>query len=273
MAVDTFIPEVWSARILEALQKAHIATALCNTDYQGEITKMGDTVHIGSIGDITVKDYTKNKDIDAPEDLNLTDTTLLIDSAKYFNFQVDDIDTVQAAGPLMDSASRNAAYQVADAVDKAIFAKMIAEGTDFKSGKATATALTASNAYEYLVALRTAMVKANVPAGTWEAAVPPEFTGLLLTDDRFVKAGTDASEDRLQNGYVGKAAGFKIFETNNLSTNVIATYPGATAFAEQITEVNAYRPEKRFADAVKGLDVYGVKVVRPTAVIVGTVSF
>ena len=99
----------------------------------------------------------------------------------------------------------------------------------------------------------------------------PDFMALLLQDDRFVKAGTDAGEARLQNGFVGRAAGFDIYESNNVYSTqtygtVIAAPAFATTFAEQIVETEAYRLEKRFADGVKGLDVYGAKVVQPNAI-------
>ena len=104
MAVTNFIPELWSARLLDALEKTHVAANLVNRDYEGEIRGQGDTVHINSIGSITVKDYAKNTDISAPETLSTTDQTLEISQAKYFNFQIDDVDAAQAAGDLMDKA-------------------------------------------------------------------------------------------------------------------------------------------------------------------------
>ena len=91
MAITTFIPELWSARLLYALEKSHVATNLVNRNYQGQITNVGDTVHINSIGAITVSDYTKNSDMSAPETLATTDQTLVINQAKSFNFQVADV--------------------------------------------------------------------------------------------------------------------------------------------------------------------------------------
>ena len=91
MAITTFIPQIWSARLLNALEKAHVAAQLVNTDYEGEIKQHGDTVKINSLGAITIKDYTKNTDMDAPETLTTEEAVLTISQAKYFNFQVDDI--------------------------------------------------------------------------------------------------------------------------------------------------------------------------------------
>lgn len=285
MAVTSFIPELWAARLQDALEKEHVATAFVNTNYEGEIKKMGDTVHINSIGDITINDYLKNTDINDPEELTTDATQLVIDKSKYFNFQVDDIDAVQAAGELIDPATKNAAIGLADVVDTDIFTEISGAVTaakdlayDKEQKKIVPLAVTSANVYEAIVKMRNAMRKAHIPKGTWKLAVPTEITGLLLMDDRFVKA-TDAANERLENGFVGKVAGFDVYETESLPINsddsvrLIGTYNGATSFAEQLVELEAYRPEKRFADAVKGLDVYGVKCTRPDAVVGMTVSF
>lgn len=235
---------------------------------------MGDTVHINTLSDLTIDTYAANTDMNDPETLATTKQTLLIDQAKYFNFQLDDVDAAQAAGPLMDAAMQRAAYGIADVVDQFIFKTIhdsVTSGNKIGSATTPTSIAAATDAYEKLVELRTLMAKANVPSADWQVAVPPEFMAYLLQDDRFVKAGTDAGEARLQNGFVGRAAGFDVYETNNLYgtttyKTVLAAPAFATTFAEQVVETEAYRLEKRFADGVKGLDVYGAKVIQPTAV-------
>lgn len=274
MAVTTFIPELWSARLLYALEKSHVATNLVNRNYQGMITNVGDTVHINSIGAITVKDYTKNTDMDAPEALTTTDQSLVINQAKSFNFQVDDVDNVQAAGDLIDTAMGRAAYALADVSD-AFLLKTIAGGaaTGNIVGAASAPiALTSSNVYENIVKLRTKLDKANVPNTGRTLVVPPEVYALLLLDDRFAKSDAAAGQNALLNGEVGRVAGFTVFMSNNVNTGtgtdtgktpyfeVTAQVETATTYAEQIIKTEAYRMEKRFADGVKGLHVYGAKV-------------
>lgn len=267
MALDTFIPELWSARFQAHLDKAHVAKAFVNTDYEGEIKKMGDTVHVNSLGRVTVKDYTKAAIAD-PEELTATDQTLNIDKAKYFNFMIDSVDKAQAAGTIMDEAMSGAAYETADDIDTVVFAT-IAAGAGIKIGADTAVALTADNVYKNIVAIRTAMNKKNVSRTGRKLAVSPDITGLLLLDDRFVKAGVPEAEKRLEEGFVGRVAGFDVYESNNLPDGkLIASVPTATSFAEQIVEIDAYKPEKRFGDAVKGLDVYGVKVFQADEVAV-----
>ena len=271
MAVTGFIPKLWSARLLNALDKSHVFANVVNRDYEGEIKKMGDTVHINTIGAVTIGTYTQNTDFTSgPETLATTDQTLTIDQAKYFNFQVDDIDAAQAAGDIMDKAMTRAAYGLADASDKYI-AGILAGAADTSNTVSTsAVALTSSNVYENVVKMRTILDKANVPtAGRW-LVIPPEMYALILLDDRFVKTGGEMAEGILRTGLVAQAAGFDIYLSNNcVSANVSekTTYTitggvdSAATYAEQIVSTEAYRPEKRFADAVKGLHVYGAKVV------------
>ena len=271
MAVTGFIPKLWSARLLNALDKSHVFANVVNRDYEGEIKKMGDTVHINTIGAVTIGTYTSNTDFSSgPETLATTDQTLTIDQAKYFNFQVDDIDAAQAAGDIMDKAMTRAAYGLADASDKYI-AGILAGAADASNlVSSSAVALTSSNVYENVVKMRTILDKANVPtAGRW-LVIPPEMYALILLDDRFVKTGGEMAEGILRTGLVAQAAGFDIYLSNNcvsanVSDKVTYTITGgvdsAATYAEQIVSTEAYRPEKRFADAVKGLHVYGAKVV------------
>ena len=126
-------------------------------------------------------------------------------------------------------------------------------------------------AYEYLVDLGVLLDEANVPIDGRFVVVPAWFHGLLLKDDRFVRSGTSAGDSRLRNGEAGEAAGFSILKSNNVPNTtgtkykILAGHSIATAYVEQIVDVQTYKPEKRFGDAVKGLHVYGAKVVRPSA--------
>ena len=271
MAVTGFIPKLWSARLLNALDKSHVFANVVNRDYEGDIKKMGDTVHINTIGAVTIGTYTQNTDFSSgPETLATTDQTLTIDQAKYFNFQVDDIDAAQAAGDIMDKAMTRAAYGLADASDKYIAGILAGAADTSNLVSSSAVALTSSNVYENVVKMRTILDKANVPtAGRW-LVIPPEMYALILLDDRFVKTGGEMAEGILRTGLVAQAAGFDIYLSNNcVSANVSEklTYTitggvdSAATYAEQIVSTEAYRPEKRFADAVKGLHVYGAKVV------------
>ena len=271
----TFIPVVWAARLLKALDKALVfaQTGIVNREYEGEIKESGNSVKIASIGDVTIGDYEKNTDIADPEILSDSDQTLLIDQSKYFKFYVDSVDKAQQNVRVMDEAMRRPAYGLRDKADS-FLANMMATAvpTGNRIGSATTPKIpTKADAYEYLVDLGVILDEANVPTEGRFVVVPSWFHGLMQKDDRFVKSGTTKGDMTLANGEVGEAAGFRILKSNNVpNTNgakykIIAGHSIATSYAEQIVDLQTYKPEKRFGDAVKGLHVYGGKVVRPTS--------
>jgi hypothetical protein len=274
MALD-FIPTVWAARLLVALEKALVygQTNVCNRDYEGEIRASGNTVKIASIGEVAVDDYTKDTDIGDPETLTDDDQSLLIDNAKYFNFYVDSVDRAQQNVNVLDEAMRRSGWSLRDHADRFLAETM---ETAVPAGNTIGTVVapiipTKDDAYEYLVDLGVRLDEANAPIDARFVIVPAWFHGLLLKDERFIKAGTRRSDMALSNGEVGEAAGFSILKSNNVPNTtgakykIIAGHSIATAYVEQILDVQTYKPEKRFGDAVKGLHVYGAKVVRPAA--------
>lgn len=284
MPLDGFIPTIWSARLLANLQKAQIFAqpGVVNREYEGEVS-LGNTVKINSIGPVTIGDYTKNVDHAVPETLTEAQRSLVINQAKFFNFQVDDIDAFQQKPKVMDEAMRESSYALSDVQDKVIAALYVdAAAANAVGSTAAPVAITAANAYSTLLQLGTKLTKQNVPTpGRW-VVLPPEWTERLLQDERFVSFGTGENRSALQNGTIGRAAGFDLLESNNVvqltgvdagKYKVMAGTPIAITLAEQIDKTEAFRPERRFADAVKGLHVYGAKTVRPEALAVATVTF
>lgn len=289
MAFATFIPTIWSARLLAHLDKAHVYANLVNRDYEGEIKNFGDKVKINQIGDITIKNYTKNTDIAAPDAVDGSGQELEIDQAKYFNFAVDDVDNAQSNPKVMDDAMQRAAYGMNDVTDGFLAGLMavgaINNGTNL-GNDTTPLVPTATTAYDMLVDLATDLTEKNVPmAGRW-VVVPAWFHGLLLKDQRFVGNGTDYNKALIEGGEVGVAAGFAVNISNNVPATsttsegvttvskykILAGTRAATSYAEQILKTEAYRPEKRFSDAIKGLHVYGAKVVQGKSLSVLTVN-
>lgn len=267
MAITTFIPEIWAARLLEAYRRNLVFGALANRNYEGDIAQFGDTVHINALNDITVKAYTPNKDIDDPEQLTTTDQVLTIDHGTYYNFYVNDVDAVQARGDLMDAAMRNAASRMAEDTEDYLVS-VITEGAGVK----TSGAVTAKTIYEEIVKLKVAMDETNVPRSGRHLVVPPSVEGMLLLDDRFITTGLQSSENRLTEGTVAKAAGFTIYTSNALDDQMVAFNSDAVTFAQQITKTEAYRREKGFDDGVKGLSLCGAKVIMPDSVIVHSIA-
>jgi N4-gp56 family major capsid protein len=278
VAVTNFIPDLWSAKLLVALRKAHVSGALVNRDYEGEIKRQGDSVKITSINDVTIGSYTAHSDITV-EDIDDATRSLLIDQAKYFAVELDDIERAQhvkGGGSPLAQAVDNAAYQLADTAD-AFLLDLIndaAEGTSNDLGT-VAIHTTAKNLYDAFVDLGVKLDEANVPDQGRFLVVSPALHGRVRKLDEWVGVGDMSSEVARTRGLIGEIAGLPVYKSNNLPavTDVAATgglalagYRGATTFAEQIVSVEAARMEKRFADMVKGLHVYGGKVVRPTGV-------
>jgi N4-gp56 family major capsid protein len=277
MAVDLFIPEVWAAELLTTLPRKYVfaQSGVVNRDYEGEIAAFGDTVHIGTLTDPTISTYVKNVTVINPETLTTADETLLIDQSKYFSFEVDDVDARQVRddGQLLTKAADRSADGLAKAADTFISGLMVANaGTVL----AAADAATPDAAYRLVRRLKIALDKNDIPFAGRFLIVAPEFYGLLLGDNRFINAQAYGSTDPIRNGEVGSILGFAVMLSNTIpagtagtgtevSNFVVAGHGIATTFADQINKVEAYRPESSFGDALKGLHLYGARVVRPEA--------
>ena len=271
MAVKNFVPTIWSAQILQQFREAHVLANLCNRNYEGEIKDYGDTVKINSIGDITISDYTKDSSTITPQKLISAQTLLLIDTAKSFSFEIDDIDQAQVNADVMAEAMRLAGWGLSETLDTAVgalYSQADSTVTDagFQSGGV---------ALDTIAQAAQALNVNNVPsAGRWLVLPPWAITKLILTkilDSR----GLD-SNDTFANGMVGRVMGFDVYMSNNLTqtgtdpdytTYGMAGTREAITLAEQIVKVEAFRPETSFHDAVKGLHVYGMKVVKPKALV------
>ena len=262
MAIVNFISTIWSENLLKQLDKKYIGVLNCNREYEGDIKEQGSVVKICGVGDVTVSDYTKNTDMTAPETLSDTVSLLRINQAKYFNFQIDDVDRAQSNPKLMNEAMRNAAAALANEADTYVYSLYSESSFETLNDR-----MTADNVVENIIDIKTRMMRADVlNSDDIVIEVSPEVAAFILKAK--IDLGTD-NVDALENGFLGKIAGCKIYVSNNVCIDeegyhkCIVRTKRAVAFAEQISEVEAYRPEKRFADAVKGLHLYGAKIVYP----------
>lgn len=270
MAITNFIPEYWSSKILVALRDklTYAQPNVINRNYEGEIRQAGDTVHITNFVDPATRAYTRNSPISY--DI-LTDATraLVIDQERYFAFSVDDVDRRQALGGFVEEATTGASYNLAADADEYVGGLMLA-GVDAGNQLGAETVADGEGAYDLLVELRTLLTRSNTPGQGRFAIVPPEFYALLLKSDLFIRADASGTTEGLRNGFVGRAAGFDIIESNVVpetsggAFGVIAGHSIATTYAEQIVKTEALRLETTFGDGIRGLHVYGGKVVRPT---------
>lgn len=276
MSVATFTPEIWSKKLLSSLKKNLVIAApgVVNRDYEGEINEAGDTVTINSVSRPTISTYVPGSTTIVPETLTTAQRQLVVDQAKYFAFEVDDVDKRQALGGAMEEATLEASYGLKDVADQYMEGIMRAGASNSPSAAVSIVAGTSANKVVYeslLIPMKVKLDEADVPEDGRFAIIPPWVHGFLLLDDRFIRADATGQAAASINGKVGTAAGFDIRVSNNLPTvtgdddSVLAGHPMATSYAEQINKTEAYRPESSFADAVKGLHLYGGKVVRPEA--------
>lgn len=280
--VSSFVPEIWSAALLQSLKKAQVFANLMNRDYEGEIAQAGDTVHITSISRPTVNTYVPNVTVIAPEVLTAADRTLVIDQAKYFAFEVDDVDQRQVRGNVIDTAMREAAYALSDVADQFLAGLYtgIQAGNIQDAGGVAVT--TGDLAFTKIAKLGMLLDQANVARlGRW-LVIPPWYLALLLDTNKISfnpnPAGGTLTGPALIEGFVNHLLGFDVYVSNNvvnIAANRYAIMAGtndAWSYAEQISKTEAYRPQSGFADAIKGLHLYGAKLVRPDGLAYGDFS-
>lgn len=275
MTTSSFVPEYWSAKLQTALSKALVfgSPSVVNHDYEGEIANAGDTVKINAIGDPTVSTYSPNSTTLSYEQLNTASQNLVVDQAKSFAFQVDDVDKRQALGGAVPKATRRAAYKIADIVDQYIEALFAGVNSANALGTIAVTTSAPNDAYDkILIPLKVTLDNGNVPTDGRFVVLPPWMEGRLLRDDRFVRAdasGQGANGGVQGNGSIGRAAGFDVKISNNCANvtgddyRCSAGVSDAITVADQINEVEALRLQSSFSDAVRGLYLYGAKLVRP----------
>lgn len=268
MAITNFIPELWSAAVQVPFERSLVYAqgSVVNRKYEGQISQMGDTVHVTSIADPTIRAYDRTTDL-TTEDLDDSSTSLVIDQGAYFSFRVNDVDRVQAAGDFQGPATQRAGYRLKDGLDRYVAGLYTEAENQLGAVEVAKGAL--GGAYDVLVELSVALTQADCPTDGRYVVVPPEFHGVLQRDDRFVRVDASGTDQTLRNGIVGRAAGFDILLSNNAPTAeggervVMAGIPDAISVAEQITQTEALRAQNRFADIVRGLHVYGAQVFEP----------
>lgn len=281
MAYQNFIPGVWSEEINRELERLCVFVEDCNTKYEGSVSKKGESITILGVGKPTIKSLTKaqrNNDIDEAEEIEDTSVIMYINQIRYFNYKVGDIDKAQATGGVMDALSAETSEALADEVDKYVAGFAVDSSVKKLYGDAPLKVVTgdaAAGEKNVLHILDEAIQKLyenDVKATTKiVVTVSPRFYTLFKRE--YVDKDTDNSE-LLKNGKVGKYGNVILKMSNNVHTtqsgavdNIMIRTQRAVAFAKPLTHTEAYRPERSFADAVKGFILFDAKVVRPKEII------
>ena len=269
---QAFFPEIFSKLLQSKFYSQSVLPAISNGDYTGEITSMGDKVNIRTVPAITINDYTGSI---SNQTLTSSTVELLIDQAKYYSFGLDDVQSAQSDIDLMEEASNDAAEQMRIAVETAVLASVVSGATTIES---STTTITASNVLERILLASKTLDELNIPEEGRYIVLSPEFISLLKQSElrQAYLTGDDASP--LRNGKVGVVDRFTVYQSNMLlvdssgstsgATNVLAGHPKAITFASQFTNNETVRLESTFGSAVRGLKIYGSKVITPDALYV-----
>lgn len=271
MSYRNFSPKVWAKQINRELERAMVFAEDCNRQYEGDVKQMGDTVKVLGVGKPTItKQVGGSIVLQDPEAVEDTSVDMVINRVAYFNYLVDDIDRRQAVGGLMDALSAESSEGTANAMDEDIAA--LAGTADAPKLFKSTTAITVDNILKQIdLGVQKLMEHDVKPETKIVITIPPWFKTILR--QAYVQLDTNNSA-MLKNGRVGQYDNVIVKMSNNCHRNsdnghdIMLRTQRAVAFANPLTHVEPYRPEKRFADAVKGFVLYGTKIVRHKELIV-----
>lgn len=287
----TFIPEIWSSKIIEHFYDATVLAAISNTTYEGEIKKYGDTVNIRTTPEITIRTYSKGQTLtlERPEAPKLQ---LVIDKGEYFACVEDDVDKVQSDIDLMNMWARDASQRMKIKIDTRVLTDILADVDAENAGTAagrisanidlgsdaTPEALTKTNVLEYIVDMGTVLDEQNVPEDGRFLVIPAKMAGIIKKSDLKDASLTGDGQTPLRNGRLGMIDRFTLYVSHQLKINsgteynLIGGHKMGLTFASQMTETQSLQAESTFGTIIRGLQVYGYKVVKPEALVHGVVT-
>ena len=285
-----FIPEIWSGKLIENFYDATVLAAIANTDYEGEIKAHGDTVNIRTTPDITIRDYVKGQTLTV-ENPDKPKLQLVIDKGEYFAAVEDDVDKVQSDINLMDTWSKDASERMKIKIDQRVLTDMLpgiaAANKGATAGRISANinlgttaapvAITKTNVLDYIVDLGTVLDEANCPESDRFVVIPAKMAGMIKKSDLKDAALAGDGVSVLRNGRLGMIDRFTIYMSHNLYVSsgkfsIIAGHKMGLTFASQMTNMETIRSEVTFGNIIRGLQVYGYKVVKPEALSQGVVT-
>lgn len=278
MALEQFRPEVWAKRLIIDTERSLVFRNVVNTDYQGEISAAGDVVRINEIGDVTISDYTEDGTL-SYQTMSAGQKELKIDQAKSFSVLVDDVARAQSNVDIMSAVMQKATYGMANEIDEFIAGLYTEAGVAVSNLGDTATGLdiyAVGDGYDQIISVFSNMHRyldeSDAPAmGRW-TVVPPWFHGYMrfaqMVDnvEGGIKGGPTTAAGT---GFVGRFMDIDIYASNNVATTsgtdraVMFGTRDAISYAGQVTKVETGRHSDYMADYIRGLYVYGGKVVRP----------
>lgn len=278
MAYENFIPTVWAKGIERELERLHVFAADTNRKYEGDVKGKGDSVKILGVGKPTIT-TTTDKDITlgTPETVEDTAVIMPINQIAYFNYMVGDIDKAQSSeNGIMQALSSETSEGIADVMDRYI--ANLSKSKEAVLDEATVYQVTKDNILGKIDNALQMLYENDVKTtAKISMVVSPRF--YMLLKKAYIDLDTDNSA-MIENGRVAKYGNIIIRMSNNVAkadggaTDLIQVKTDrAIAFANPLTHTEAYRPESKFADAVKGFVLYDAKIVRPKEMIVMNVKY
>lgn len=292
-----FIPEIWSGKLIENFYDATVLSAISNTDYEGEIRQYGDTVNIRTTPEITIRDYVKGMTLQV-ENPDKPKLQLLIDKGEYFACVEDDVDKVQADINLMDTWSKDASERMKIKIDQRVLTDILpgiassnkgasagAKSASFNLGT-TGSPLTVTkdgassttSVIDLLVDMGTVLDEANAPESGRFVVIPAKMANLIKKSELKDASLTGDSMSPLRNGRLGMIDRFTVYVSHNLYVasnkySIVAGHKMGFTFASQMTNMETIRAESTFGNIIRGLQVYGYKVVKGEALSQAVITF
>jgi hypothetical protein len=288
-----FIPEIWSAKLIENFYDATVLTAISNTDYEGEIKAHGDTVNIRTSPEMTIRPYVKGQTlvVERPDKPKIQ---LLIDQGDYFAAIEDDVDKIQSDIAMMDTWTKDASEKMKIVIDQKVLTNILPDVATINRG-ATAgrisqninlgaagapRVLTKADVLDFIVDVGTTLDEANCPESGRFMVIPAWMSGMIKKSDLKDASLAGDGTSIMRNGRLGMIDRFTLYLSHNLNNvldggnrcfSVVAGTKMGLTFASQMTNMESLRAESTFGNIVRGLQVYGYKVVKPEALSVGYV--
>ncbi len=267
---SAFIPQIWSQKLNQLLEKNCVMLQCVNRNWEGEIKNQGDTVKIITPANVSVSTLTSN-DITYSA-LTPTSQDLVIDQKKFFAFKIDDVSQAQANTDIMEahlSSAKKAIEEVQDAFLLGMHTNVTNANT--VGSEDTPVTLSKSTIYENFVNLALALKNSDaVNSGTrpW-VVINPNIEAYLLQSPEFISA-YNVADETLREGSIGRIAGMDVLVSTNLTAvdgkyYVLAGTNDAITFASQLSKIESLRDKDSFSDLVRGLYLYGAKTVQPNA--------
>ena len=293
----TFIPALWSGKLAQKFYAATVFGEIANTDWQGDISGIGDTVIINTIPTITINNYqvgqNLNYEIPAPSTLQL-----VINKGKYFGVNVNNVLELQAKPKLMEMFTNDAAMQMKIQIDKDVLLGTFNQGAATNQGTAAGAisgsynlgsdtapvTLTAANILQYITSLSSVLDEANVPETDRFLVITPTERQILMQSNLAQAQFMGDGASILRNGRIGQIDRFTVYVSNltpraaagynwagSASAGtakrhaIIAGHKSGITFASQIAKVETLQNPNDFGNLVRGLNVYGYQVAQPNA--------